>query len=172
MIAKYPEYSKKLCFEDEEHKIEQIKEIISGIRNIRTTMNVHPSRKSKLIFIAKPEYKSVIEESTGFIKKLGFSEEIEIRKEKVDIPQNAVNVLTQDLEVFMPFEDLVDIEEERQRLQKEKEKILIEKEKTDKMLGNPGFLAKAPAAKVEEEKEKLAKWNEMLESIEQRLKNL
>ena len=108
----------------------------------------------------------------GFIKKLGFSEEIEIKEEKVEIPQNAVNVLTQDLEVFMPFEDLVDVEEEKQRLKREKEKILLEKEKTDKMLGNPGFLAKAPAAKVEEEKLKLAKWNEMLENIEQRIKNL
>ncbi len=172
MIAKYPEYSEKLNFADEEYKIEQIKEIISGIRNIRTTMNVHPSRKSKLIFIAKPEYKNVIEESKGFIKKLGFSEEIEVKEEKAGIPQNAVNVLTTDLEVFMPFEDLVDVEEEKQRLKREKEKILLEKEKTDKMLGNPGFLAKAPAAKVEEEKLKLAKWNEMLENIENRIKNL
>ena len=172
MIAKYPEYSKNLEFQTEEEQIEQIKEIISGIRNVRTTMNVHPSRKSKLIFIVKPEYKNVIKESEGFIKKLGFSEEIEIVETKEKIPQNAVNVLTADIEVFMPFEDLVDLEEEKQRLQKEKEKILIEKEKTDKMLGNPGFLAKAPASKVEEEKAKLQKFNEMLENIKQRLDNL
>ena len=172
MIAKYPEYSKNLEFQTEEEQIEQIKEIISGIRNVRTTMNVHPSRKSKLIFIVKPEYKNVIKESEGFIKKLGFSEEIEIVETKEEIPQNAVNVLTADIEVFMPFEDLVDLEEEKQRLQKEKEKILIEKEKTDKMLGNPGFLAKAPASKVEEEKAKLQKFNEMLENIKQRLDNL
>ena len=172
MIAKYPEYSKNLEFQTEEEQIEQIQEIISGIRNVRTTMNVHPSRKSKLIFIVKPEYKNVIKESEGFIKKLGFSEEIEIVETKEKIPQNAVNVLTADIEVFMPFEDLVDLEEEKQRLQKEKEKILIEKEKTDKMLGNPGFLAKAPASKVEEEKAKLQKFNEMLENIKQRLDNL
>ena len=72
----------------------------------------------------------------------------------------------------MPFEDLVNIEEEKQRLEKEKEKILVEKEKTDRMLGNPGFLAKAPESKVLEEKEKLAKFNEMLETIEQRINNL
>ena len=135
-------------------------------------MNVHPSKKSKLIFIAKPEYVNVIKESEGFIKKLGFSEEIEIKTEKTDIPQNAVNVVTQELEVFMPFEDLVDIAEEKERLEKEKQKILIEKEKTDKMLGNPGFLAKAPAAKVEEEKTKLEKFNEMLATIEQRINSL
>ena len=135
-------------------------------------MNVHPSKKSKLIFIAKPEYVNVIKESEGFIKKLGFSEEIEIKTEKTDIPQNAVNVVTQELEVFMPFEDLVDIAEEKERLEKEKQKILIEKEKTDKMLGNLGFLAKAPAAKVEEEKTKLEKFNEMLATIEQRINSL
>ena len=117
-------------------------------------MNVHPSKKSKLIFITKSEYEEVIQKSEGFIKKLGFAEEIKIQKDKTNIPQNAINLVTADLEVFIPFEDLVDIEEEKQRLEKEKEKILAEKEKTDKMLGNPGFLAKAPVSKVEEEKEK------------------
>ena len=149
-----------------------IKEVITGIRNVRTKMNVHPSKKSKLIFIVKPEYVTMIKESENFIKKLGFSEEIEIKTEKINIPHNAVNVVTQELEVFMPFEDLVDIEEEKQRLEKEKQKILVEKEKTDKMLGNPGFLAKAPAAKVKEEKNKLEKFNEMLENIEQRINSL
>ena len=145
MIAKYPEYNEKLDFKVEEDQIEQI-------RNIRTKMNVHPSKKSKLIFIVKPEDIEFIQKSEGFIKKLGFSEEIEIKTEKQDIPQNAVNVVTPRIEVFIPFEDLVNIEEEKQRLEKEKSKILIEKEKTDKMLGNPGFLAKAPEAKVQEEK--------------------
>jgi len=172
MISKYPEYIECLNYGQEEKQIEQIKEVITGIRNVRTKMNVHPSKKSKLIFVTKPEYEKVIKESEGFIKKLGFSEEIEAKASKEGIPSNAINVITQELEVFMPFEDLVDIEEERQRLQKEKEKILVEKEKTDKMLGNPGFLAKAPAAKVEEEKAKLEKFNEMIASIEQRLNNL
>ena len=172
MIAKYPEYSPDLDFKNEEAQIEELKEVITGIRNVRTKMNVHPSRKSKLIFIAKPEYQEVIKNSEGFIKKLGFSEEIEVKTSKENIPQNAVNVVTKELEVFMPFEDLVNIEEEKQRLEKEKEKILVEKKKTDRMLGNPGFLAKAPEAKVLVEKEKLAKFNEMLETIEQRINNL
>ena len=172
MIAKYPEYNEKLDFKVEEEQIEQIKEIITGIRNIRTKMNVHPSKKSKLIFIVKPEDIEFIQKSEGFIKKLGFSEEIEIKTEKQDIPQNAVNVVTPRIEVFIPFEDLVNIEEEKQRLEKEKSKILIQKEKTDKMLGNPGFLAKAPEAKVQEEKAKLEKFNEMIANIESRIKNL
>ena len=172
MIAKYPEYNEKIDFKVEEDQIEQIKAIITGIRNIRTKMNVHPSKKSKLIFIVKPEDIEFIKKSEGFIKKLGFSEEIKIKTEKQDIPQNAVNIVTPRIEVFIPFEDLVNIEEEKQRLEKEKSKILIEKEKTDKMLGNPGFLAKAPEAKVLEEKAKLEKFNRLIANIDSRIKNL
>ena len=132
----------------------------------------YPSRKSKLIFVTNNEFGEVIKASEGFIKKLGFSEEIEIKASKEGIPENSINVITQNIELFMPFEDLVNLEEEKARLEKEKEKILAEKEKTDKMLGNPGFLAKAPEAKIKEEQEKLAKFNEMLTSIEERLKNM
>jgi len=171
MIAKFPEYDESLEFKADEEKIEQIKEAITGIRNVRNEMNVHPSKKSKLIVITK-EYQEFIKASEGFIKKLGFAEEIEVIENKENIPQNAVNIVTSKLEIFIPFEDLVNIEEEIARLEKEKSKILVEKEKTDKMLSNPGFLAKAPASKVEEEKQKLAKFNEMIETIDSRIAGL
>ncbi len=171
MIAKYPEFNKDLDFKDDEAKIEQIKEAITGIRNVRTKMNVHPSKKSKLIFITQ-KYADTIKKSEGFIKKLGFAEEIEIKQNKENIPQNAVNVVTSEMEIFIPFTDLVNIEEEIERLSKEKEKILVQREITDKMLSNAGFIAKAPESKVQEEKEKQAKFNEMITAIEERIENL
>ncbi len=171
MISKYPEYDKKLEFKDEEEEVEELKEIITGIRNVRATMNVHPSKKSKLIFVSK-NYEKVIKESEEFLKKLGFSDEIKVQETKENIPQNAINVVAKGLEVFMPFEDLVDIREEIERLEREKSKVLVEKEKTDKMLSNPGFIAKAPANKVEEEKEKQAKFNEIIASIDERINGL
>ena len=171
MISTYPEYSKDLEFKDEEQAVEELKEVITGIRNARAKMNVHPSKKSKLIFVTK-KYANIIKESEEFLKKLGFGEEIEIRENKEDIPQNAVSIVSSNLELFIPFEDLVDIKEEIERLEKEKAKVLVEKEKTDKMLSNPGFVAKAPAAKVEEEKEKQAKFNEMIKTIEERIAGL
>ena len=134
-------------------------------------MNVHPSKKSKLIFVTK-DYEKIIKESEEFLKKLGFGEEVKVQNTKEDILQNAINVVAKGIEVFMPFEDLVDIKEEIERLEKEKQKILVEKEKTDKMLSNPGFIAKAPASKVEEEKQKLAKFNEMIETIDSRIAGL
>ena len=171
MISTYPEYSKDLEFKDEEQAVEELKEVITGIRNARAKMNVHPSKKSKLIFVTK-KYTDIIKESEEFLKKLGFGEEIEIRENKENIPQNAVSIVSSNLELFIPFEDLVDIKEEIERLEKEKAKVLVEKEKTDKMLSNPGFVAKAPAAKVEEEKVKQAKFNEMIKTIEERIVGL
>ena len=171
MISTYPEYSKDLEFKDEEQAVEELKEVITGIRNARAKMNVHPSKKSKLIFVTK-KYANIIKESEEFLKKLGFGEEIEIRENKENIPQNAVSIVSSNLELFIPFEDLVDIKEEIERLEKEKAKVLVEKEKTDKMLSNPGFVAKAPAAKVEEEKVKQAKFNEMIKTIEERIQGL
>ena len=171
MISTYPEYSKDLEFKDEEQAVEELKEVITGIRNARAKMNVHPSKKSKLIFVTE-KYTDIIKESEEFLKKLGFGEEIEIRENKENIPQNAVSIVSSNLELFIPFEDLVDIKEEIERLEKEKAKVLVEKEKTDKMLSNPGFVAKAPAAKVEEEKEKQAKFNEMIKTIEERIAGL
>ena len=171
MISTYPEYSKDLEFKDEEQAVEELKEVITGIRNARAKMNVHPSKKSKLIFVTK-KYTDIIKESEEFLKKLGFGEEIEIRENKENIPQNAVSIVSSNLELFIPFEDLVDIKEEIERLEKEKAKVLVEKEKTDKMLSNPGFVAKAPATKVEEEKEKQAKFNEMIKTIEERIAGL
>ncbi len=171
MRAEYPRYKEELKFKKEEESITQIKEVIIGIRNVRTQMNVHPARKSKLIFITN-KYKEFINEAKEFIKKLGFANEIQVQNEKVNIPKNAVSVVTAQMEVYIPLEELVDAKEEIERLEKEKTKVLIEKEKTDKMLSNPGFLAKAPATKVEEEKTKLAKFNEMIENIESRIKSL
>ena len=171
MISTYPEYSKDLEFKDEEQAVEELKEVITGIRNARAKMNVHPSKKSKLIFVTK-KYANIIKESEEFLKKLGFGEEIEIRENKENIPQNAVSIVSSNLELFIPFEDLVDIKEEIERLEKAKAKVLVEKEKTDKMLSNPGFVAKAPASKVEDEKEKQAKFNEMIKTIEERIQGL
>ena len=81
-----------------------------------------------------------------------------------------MSIITDGLEVYIPFEELVDIEEERKRLEDEKKKVLSEIERATKMLSNPGFINKAPESKINEEKEKLKKYQDMLKSIEERLK--
>ena len=169
MISEFPSFTPDWKFEIEENGIEKLKEIIVGIRNLRANLNVHPSKKSELIFITKT-YKDLIANSEGFLKKLGYSENIKIQEDKTGIASNAMSVLTDGIEVYIPFEELVDIEEERKRMEEEKKKLLSEIERATKMLSNPGFINKAPEAKINEEKAKLAKYQEMLNSIEERLK--
>ena len=140
-------------------------------RNIKIDLHIH-SKASAYKEADGYVDESKIENSQEFIKKLGFADEIIIKQNKENIEQNVVSIVTKNMEIFIPFEDLVDIEEERQRLLKEKEKIETEKSKTEKMLSNPGFMAKAPKQKVEEETEKLAKFNEILKNIEERINAL
>ncbi len=171
MISKWPEYTESLCFEKEEEQIEKLKTIIVGIRNLRTNLNVHPSKKSKLIFVTKTA-NDMLKESSAMIQKLGFANEIDIQENKENIPQNAMSVLADGIEVYIPIEELVDLEAEKQRLQGERAKLLSEVARGEKMLSNPGFVNKAPEAKINEEKAKLAKYKEMLEKVEERLKSL
>ena len=171
MISKWPKASNNLHYEKEEKMIEAIKEIIVGIRNKRANLNVHPSKKSKLIFVTT-EYNKEIENSKSFIEKLGFANEIEIKQDKTDIPENAISVMADGIACYIPFTDIVDIEEEKARLESEKEKLEAEVARGEKMLSNPGFVNKAPEAKVNEEKAKLAKYKEMLENTIQRLNEL
>ena len=171
MISEWPKYKEKLNFAKEEDEIEMIKSIIGEIRNIRNNMNVHPSRKSKLICVTE-KYDKLIEESKEFLKKLGFANEIIIQKDKKDIPENSFSIIQKDLEIYIPFEDLVDIEAEKERLEKEKERLEKEVLRGEKMLSNPGFINKAPEGKVKEEKEKLSKYKEMLENTIERLNGM
>ena len=171
MTAEWPKFEEKYAFQKEEQEIEKLKDVIIGIRNIRNNMNVHPSRKSKLIVVTE-NYKNLINESESILNKLGFAESIELKNNKDGIPSNAVSVVTDGIEVFMPFEDLVDLEAEKERLQNEKTKLESEVARATQMLSNPGFVNKAPEAKINEEKAKLVKYQEMLDSVNERLKNI
>ncbi len=171
MISKWPEYSKNVDFDKEELAVEELKNIITGIRNIRVQRNIHPSKKSKLIFVTS-ESKEAVENSESWLLKLGFGNEIEISANKENLPQNAMSVLANGIELYMPFEDLVDISEEKERLQKEKERLESEIQRATKMLNNPGFVNKAPVEKVQEEKDKKTKYEDMLETVKNRLKEI
>ena len=171
MMSEFPKYSEKLNFAKEEETTSEIMNIIVEIRNVRSKMNVHPSNKSKLIFVTKTA-KQEIEKSKDFLEKLGYANEIEIREDAKDIPENAVAIISKNMEVHIPFEELVDIEEEKKRLESEKKKLEAEVQRGEKMLSNSGFVNKAPEAKIQEEKNKLANYKELLENVIQKLEKM
>ena len=171
MMTEFPKYKEELDLKNEEELAIEIMNIITEIRNIRSKMNVHPSKKTKLIFVTTTA-KDEIEKSEAFLEKLGFANKIEIQKTTENIPENAVAILSKNMEVHIPFEELVDIEEEKKRLEGEKKRLESEVQRGEKMLSNPGFINKAPEAKINEEKAKLANYKELLENVIQKLEKM
>ena len=151
-------------YDKQEETIERIKEIIVEIRNIRNTKNIHPTKKSELILVTE-KYEKELKEAEGVLLKLGFANKAKIQKDKTGIPEDAIKILTDGIELYMPLEGLVNLEEERKRLEVEKLRLEGEVARCEKMLSNPGFVNKAPEAKVKEEKEKLEKYKKMLEKV-------
>ena len=145
-------------------KQEETIEIIVEIRNIRNTKNIHPTKKSELILVTE-KYEKELKEAEGVLLKLGFANKAKIQKDKTGIPEDAIKILTDGIELYMPLEGLVNLEEERKRLEVEKLRLEGEVARCEKMLSNPGFVNKAPEAKVKEEKEKLEKYKKMLEKV-------
>ena len=171
MMTKFPEYKEELDFKKEEEMATEMMNIITEIRNIRSKMNVHPSKKTKLIFVTTTA-KEEIKKSEEFLEKLGFANKIEIQETTENIPENAVAIISKNMEVHIPFEELVDIEEEKKRLEGEKKRLESEVQRGEKMLSNPGFINKAPEAKINEEKEKLANYKELLASVIEKLNKM
>ena len=173
MISNWPVYDEAKAYEKEETEIEVLKEAIRGIRNARTGMNVPPSRKAQVYVVTqKDEVAAIFNEGKLFFAPLAYASEVVVQKDKTGIADDAVSVVIENATVYMPFAELVDISQEIERLQKEEKRLQGEIARSNGMLNNEKFVSKAPAAKVEEEKAKLAKYTQMLEQVQMRLATL
>ena len=169
MISEWPEYTENLNFKNQEKIMENIQKIIVGIRNIRNEKHIHPSKKANMILITK-KFEKEVKEVDFMLLKLGFANVIEIKSKNENIPEDALSIITDGIEVHMPIQGLVDLKEERKRLNEERTKLEAEVQRCKKMLSNPGFINKAPETKINEEKSKLENYSEMLKNIIERLK--
>ena len=170
MISKWPEYKDEWNFEEDEKAVELIKEAVRGIRNTRTGMNVPPSRKAKVFVVSESEeVRNIFENSKAFFATLGYASEVAVQSDKTGIAEDTVSVLIHQAALYMPFADLVDIDKEIERLTKEEDKMNKEIKRAQGMLSNPKFVDKAPADKVQAEKDKLEKYTQMLAQIQERL---
>ena len=173
MISKWPVFEESHDFSKEEKDIETIKEAVRGIRNARTSMNVAPSRKAKVFVVSdKEDIRQVFEEGKLFFASLSYASSVIVQNDKSGIADDAVSVVIPDAIVYMPFTDLVDISQEIARLKKEESRLQGEIKRADGMLSNVRFLSKAPESKVTEEKEKLARYRQMLEEVTKQLNKL
>ncbi|AKN32640.1 valyl-tRNA synthetase [Clostridium carboxidivorans P7] len=173
VISKWPEYNEALNDEKAEKDMEYIIEAIKSLRNVRTEMNVPPSRKAKIMaYITESAALEAFKNGEDYFKKLASASAVEFLNTKEEAPENVVSVVTRGAEMFMPLLDLVDLEKELERLNKEKEKLEKEIDRVEKKLANEKFVSKAPEAVVNEEKAKGEKYKEMLQSVLERLESL
>ncbi len=170
MLADWPVYQKERSFAAEEAVVERCKELVRSVRNRRSEMDVPPSRKASVFLVSdKEEVRNVFASQKDMYAGLMGAGEITVQADKSGIAEDAVSIVIPDAVAYIPLSDLVDLEKEKERLQKEKERLNKELARSKGMLGNERFLSKAPEAKVQEEKEKLAKYEQMMEQVTARL---
>ena len=173
MISEWPVYKEEYNFPVEENAIETIKEAVRGIRNMRTSMNVAPSRKAKVYVVSQDAaLREIFENGRVFFASLGYASEVIIQDNKNEIDSDAVSVVIPNGTIYMPFAELVDIAKEIERLEAEEKRLTGELARVNGMLSNERFVSKAPAAKIQEEKDKLEKYTQMMEQVKERLVHL
>ena len=173
MISKWPEYKAEWNFEQDEYAVETIKEAVRAIRNVRTSMNVAPSKKAKVYVVSENQkLLNIFGHSKVFFATLGYASEVFLQTDKQGIADDAVSVVIPEASIYIPFAELVDIAKEVERLQKEEERLSKELARVNGMLSNEKFVSKAPEAKINEEKAKLEKYTQMMEQVKARLSQL
>ena len=173
MMSQWPEFKEAWDFPSEENVMEHVKEMTRGIRNMRAEMNVPNNRKTKVYVVCEDQtICEGIRTLENSIKPLMMAEKILVQETKENIADNAVSVVVPDAVVYLPLEDLVDFEQEMERLHKEEEKLKKEIKRAEGMLSNERFISKAPEAKVQEEREKLEKYTQMLQQVQERMAGL
>lgn len=173
MMSSWPEYKESSCYPEAENIVDHMKEIIRGVRNVRAEMNVAPSRKAKTYIVCENEnlcqgFEEIKESSMPLMS----ANEIQIQSDKSGIAEDAVSVVVADAVVYLPMEELVDFEQELERLTKEEARLTKELARVNGMLNNEKFISKAPEAKINEERAKLEKYTQMMEQVQERLKGL
>ena len=173
MVSQWPVYKEEWNYKENEMEIDAIKEAVRNIRNIRAEMNVAPSKKVHVYVVSESEeVRHIFEHSKVFFKTLGHASEVTVQTDKAGIGEDAVSVVIKDATIYMPLAELVDFAKEIERLEKEKSKLEKEVDRVVKKLANQGFVAKAPANVIEEEKAKEEKYKAMLAQVEERLAQL
>ena len=173
MMSSWPVYKEEWNFPADETAVEHIKDITRGIRNMRAEMNVPNNRRTKVFVISEyAELLAGVDAMKDSVLPLMLANEIVADNEKKDVAEDAVSIVVPGATVYLPLEDLVDFEQELERLKKEEEKLTKEIARAKGMLSNERFVSKAPEAKVQEEKEKLEKYTQMLANVQERMKGL
>jgi valyl-tRNA synthetase len=173
MTAQWPFYDEKKNDPESEKAMQRVMSLVREVRNVRTGMNVPPSKKASLIVVSEDsEVRDIYSDLSPIYANLAGASEVRVQNNKDGVTDDAVSAVVPDATVYIPLEELVDLQKERERLEKEEKRLQGELKRSNGMLSNPRFLEKAPAEKVQEEKDKLKDYEKMLEDVQKRLSEM
>ncbi|MDW5299973.1 MAG: valine--tRNA ligase [Sedimentibacter sp.] len=171
--ADWPKYTEEENFEEAEKNMEFIMEAVRSIRNTRAEMNVAPSRKARAIFVpSKEDTKQFIQSGVQYFATLANITEVKVVHDKTQIGEDTASSVIEGTEIYLPLADLIDFEKEIERLEKEKARLQAELDRVIGKLNNEKFMSKAPESVVNEEKEKMSKYQSMMEKVVERLEHM
>ena len=170
MAARYPEFREELSFPEDEQSFEMVMTAIKAVRARRSDMNVPPSRKAHLIIAT--ERKAAFVAGTSYICKLAYASEVTVQDDAPESTAGMVSVVTDNARMFMPMAELVDLEKERARIEKELQNAEKQLAAQIGKLSNQNFVTRAPEAVVNAEREKKAKLEALIENLKVSLENL
>ena len=173
MISSWPKFDKALDMVDDERAVEIVKEAVRSIRNVRTSMNVPPSKKAAMhVVSADSSIRDIFEHNKDFFAMLAGASEVYIEANKDNIESDAVSAVIPEATVYIPLAELVDIAKEIERLSKEEARLEGELKRSAAMLSNEKFISKAPKEKIDEEKQKQQRYEQMMANIKSQLEHL
>ncbi len=167
--ADWPQFNEQLTYPEETEKLEMAMSIIKAIRNIRAEAEAAPSKKLSAVILSDGEREAVVKAGERYIKSLANITQITFIADKKDVPEETMSAVVDGAEVYIPLDELMDYSAELDRLTKEKKRLEGEVKRAAGKLNNQGFVSKAPAKVVEEEKAKKAMYEEMLAKVADRL---
>ncbi len=172
MWQKWPEYDSALKYDEDAGSVELAMEVIKSIRNIRAEADAQPGRRLGVLIVAEPEIREIIDATKKHIMNLAGLDSLEYADDKSSMQGEMMSAVIDGAEIFVPLGDLIDFEVELERLKKEKSRLESEVARVNGMLANPNFVDKAPAEKVQAEKDKKQKYEDMLAKVMSRLVSL
>ena len=170
--AEWPKASASYVYPKAEKTVEMAMDAIKAIRNIKAEKNVAPSKKIKAIILAEGEKAETAKAGEAYLKNLANITELIFTESRAEVPADAVSAVIDGAEIYIPLDDLVDFAEEKARLEKEQKRLEGEVKRSTGMLNNPGFVSKAPEAKIQAEREKLAMYEDMLAKVKGQLEQV
>ena len=170
--SNWPVYSEERPFEEEAAKVELAMETIRAIRNIRAEVDASPAKKLNATIVTSEAGHESFKVVEGAIKDIGGLLEITFQTSKENLPEDVMSAVISGAEIFVPMDELIDYAAEEERLTKEKGRLESEVKRSEGKLANEGFVNKAPAKLIEEEKKKLEDYKEMLSKVVEQLETV